>query len=73
MRKIRLLKKQKYILLTKTKMIETLDKFPEEFTLDELMDKEILIDKIQRANVQSEKGETISEEELDKEMDKWFK
>ena len=60
-------------MLTKTKLIETLDKFPERFTVDELIDKIILIDKIERGNQQSEQGETISEEELDKEMQKWFK
>jgi hypothetical protein len=60
-------------MLTKTKLIETLNKFPERFTVDELIDKIILIDKIERGNQQSERGETISEEELDKEMQKWFK
>ena len=37
------------------------------------MDKIILIDKIERGNDQSEKGETFSEEELDIELAKWFK
>ena len=41
-------------------------------TLDELVSRAVLIDKIERGNVQSEKGETISEEELDIEMAKWF-
>ena len=60
-------------MLTKTKLIETLDKFPERFTVDELIDKIILIDKIERGNQQSEEEETISEDDLDKEMHKWFK
>lgn len=60
-------------MITKTKLKETIDKFPESFTIDELVEKLILIDKIDRANQQSEKGETISEEELDKEIEKWFK
>jgi hypothetical protein len=60
-------------MITKTKLKETLDKFPEEFTVDELIDKVILIDKIERSNQESEKGETITEEELDKEIKKWFK
>jgi hypothetical protein len=37
------------------------------------MDKVILIDKIVRGNEQSEHGDTLSEEELDIEMAKWFK
>lgn len=60
-------------MLTRTKLKETIDKFPEEFTVDELIDRVILIDKIERGNEQSEKGETISEEDLDNEMEKWFK
>jgi hypothetical protein len=60
-------------MLSKTKLKETIDKFPEEFTVDELIDKVILLDKIERGNKQSDKKETISEEDLDKEMGKWFK
>lgn len=37
------------------------------------MERIILIDKIERGNEQSEKGETISDQELDIEMAKWFK
>ena len=61
------------MMLTKTKIKETLERFPEEFSIDDLMEQLILMDKIERGNAQSEKGETISEEDLDKEMAKWFK
>ncbi|MDZ4680520.1 MAG: hypothetical protein SH848_18435 [Saprospiraceae bacterium] len=60
-------------MITKTQLKETLEQFPEKFTLDELIDKIILLDKIERGNQQSENGETIQEEALDKEMQKWFK
>jgi hypothetical protein len=60
-------------MINKTKLTETLIQFPEEFTLDELMDKLILIDKIEKGNAESEKQETISEESLEIEMQKWFK
>jgi len=59
-------------MITKSILQESLDRFPEEFTLEELIEQAILIDKIQRGNQQSERGETVSEEELDKEMSKWF-
>ena len=59
-------------MITKTKLIETIDKFPETFSIDELIEKAILIDKIERGDEQSKKGNTISEEELEKEMQKWF-
>ena len=59
-------------MLTKIKLKETIDKFPENFTLDELIDKLILIEKIERGNLQSENDNIITEEDLDKEIDKWF-
>ena len=60
-------------MITKTKLIETIDKFPETFSIDELIEKAMLIDKIERGDEQSKKGNTISDEELEKEMQRWFK
>ena len=60
-------------MISKTKLIETIDKFPETFSIDELIEKAILIDKIERGDEQSKKGNTFSEDELEKEMQKWFK
>lgn len=60
-------------MLTKTILREQIEKFPERFSIDELIEKLILIDKIERANGQSENGEVLSESELNTEIDKWFK
>jgi len=59
-------------MLTKERLQKEIDKFPERFTIDELIEKLILIEKIQEGDRQSEKGEIISEKELDKEIEKWF-
>ncbi len=59
-------------MLTKTKLKEAIDEFPENFTIDELIDRLILIEKVERGNLQSENGEIICEEDLDKEVEKWF-
>lgn len=59
-------------MITKTKLKETLERFPEEFSIDDLIDKLIIIDKIERGNQQSLNGEVISEDELNNEMKKWF-
>jgi len=56
-------------MLTKTKLKETIDKFPENFTIDELIDRLILIEKVERGNIQSETREISTQEELEK----WFK
>lgn len=59
-------------MITKTKVKETLEKFPEEFSIDDLVEKLIIIDKVERARQQSRNGEVITEEELDADIEKWF-
>jgi predicted transcriptional regulator len=60
-------------MLTKKKIQQQLAKMPEEFSLDELMDRLILIDKIEEGLNDSVEGRTISNEEMKKEIDSWFK
>lgn len=60
-------------MLTKAKVKETIDKFPDVFSIDELIERLIFLDKIERGNAQSESGNIISEEKLEQEMKKWFK
>ena len=59
-------------MLTKERLIEQIDKFPEKFSIDELVENLILIEKIETGNKQSENGEVISESEMENEMEKWF-
>ncbi len=59
-------------MLTKTSLKEQIDKFPEEFSIDELIEQLILIEKIELGNKQSENGEVISEAEIENEIEKWF-
>ena len=42
-------------MLTKTRLNETLSSFPEEFSIDDLFEKLILTDKIEKGNTESEK------------------
>jgi hypothetical protein len=60
-------------MLTKTKLKEQIEGFPEEFSIDDLIDRLILIEKIEHGIKQSENGEVISDSEMDKEIKKWFK
>ena len=59
-------------MLTKDRLKEQIDKFPEKFSIDELVEKLILIEKIETGNKQSENGEVISESEMENEIEKWF-
>jgi hypothetical protein len=59
-------------MLTKEILIEQADNLPKEFSIDDLVEKLILVEKINRGIDQSKKNMTISDEELDIEMSKWF-
>ena len=59
-------------MITKERLKKEIEKFPEQFSIDELIEKLIVIEKILKAEKQSENGEIISEKELDKEIKKWF-
>lgn len=60
-------------MLTKSKIIEVIENFPEEISIDDIIDKLIFIEKTETGIRQSENGDVISDTELDKEMKKWFK
>jgi hypothetical protein len=60
-------------MISKSKLKEQIENFPEEFSIDELVERLILVEKIERGNQQSESGEIISESDLDNEIEKWFK
>ena len=60
-------------MISKEKLISQIESFPSELSIDELIDKLIFINKLEERIQKSEKGETISEDELKKEMNEWFK
>ncbi|MGO2103176.1 MAG: hypothetical protein ACTH3E_09025 [Psychroflexus halocasei] len=59
-------------MITKTTLKACIDSFPEQLSIDELIEKLILVDKINKGNQQSENNKVLSEDELDKEMSKCF-
>lgn len=59
-------------MITKTKLKEQIDSFPEQFSIDDLIERLILVEKIENGKIQSENGEVLSESEFDKEIVKWF-
>ena len=60
-------------MLVKNKVIETVNTFSDNFSIDELIEKLIVLDRVDIGNNQSIKNEIISEEELDKNIEEWFK
>ena len=60
-------------MLTKDNVIKTLSKFPDSFTLDELVDKLIFMDKVERGLDQSMNSKVYTHEEAKKRLEKWLK
>ena len=60
-------------MLSKSKVQKTLKDLPDTFTLDEIVDKLILISSIEEGLEQAEKGETYSTDEAKAILKKWQK
>jgi len=59
-------------MITKDKLKKHIENFPEEMSIDELIDRLVFVEKLENRISQSKNGETISDEELKIEMEKWF-
>ena len=60
-------------ILTKQRLKEQIDQFPDEFSIDELVERLILIDKVDSAEKQSINNDVIPHSKVDSEIEKWFK
>jgi hypothetical protein len=55
------------------KLLKEVEQFSNEFSIDELVNRRILILKIEKGIQQSESGSVISENEMNFEIREWFK
>jgi len=60
-------------MLTKEKVKRSIERLPDSFTIDELIDQLIFIQKIEDGIKQSEAGEVISNEDVKAIIEKWSK
>jgi len=60
-------------MLTKNKLKKSLENLPESFSIDELIDQLIFIEKVEEGLDQSEKRQVVSNEDVKKIIDKWSK
>jgi hypothetical protein len=60
-------------MLTKDKVKELVDHMPDTFSVDDLVERVILLQKIELGEKQIENGEGIDWEDIQKEMDSWLK
>ena len=64
---------KKKAMLTKEKVNKTINNLPDKFTIDELIDRLIFMEKIEEGLQQSEEGKVVSNEDLKVIIDKWSK
>ena len=57
--------------MKRDKALETIKELPGEFDLEELMEKLVFVEKIEKGLKQLEKGETILHEKVKKVIKKW--
>ncbi|HBE40546.1 MAG TPA: hypothetical protein DDW27_04960 [Bacteroidales bacterium] len=60
-------------MITKEKLNKTIRSLPDSFTIDELIDRLIFIEKVEEGLKQSEEGKVISNEDVKRMIDKWSK
>ncbi len=60
-------------MLTKATLNQAVKTLPESFSIDQLLEKLILINKVEHALKQSDEGKTVSTEELKQRLQKWLK
>jgi len=60
-------------MLTKERLNKTIKGLPDSFTIDELIDQLIFIEKVEEGLKQSEEGKVISNEDVRLMIDKWSK
>jgi predicted transcriptional regulator len=60
-------------MLTKEKLNKTIENLPDSFSIDELIDQLIFVEKIEEGYRQSEEGKVVSNEDVKLMIDKWSK
>jgi parvulin-like peptidyl-prolyl isomerase len=59
--------------MNKQTVLDAVNALPEEIELDELIERLIFIEKIEKGREQSRNGETVSQEEVKQIVRTWFK
>jgi predicted transcriptional regulator len=60
-------------MLTRDKVINSIKDLPDSFTIDELIDRLIFIEKVEQGLKQSEEGKVIPHDEVGEIIEKWSK
>jgi len=59
--------------MTKEKVLETVRSLPDEFTLDELLERLFILEIIEKGMQQVREGQVVSSEDARKRFEKWLR
>lgn len=59
-------------MVNKTSIIDSLKDLPESFSAEELINRIILLDKIDEGLKQAQEGKSINDEEIEEQLAKWL-
>ena len=57
---------------TKEKVISSINKLPDNVSIDDILDQIILVEKIEKGIDQSDRNQIVPDEELDQRLGKWL-
>ena len=60
-------------MLIKNEVLKTIEELPEEFSFDDVIDRLLLLDKIETGLEQSYSGQTFTTDEAKEKLSKWLK
>jgi hypothetical protein len=60
-------------MITKEKIYQQIETLPDSFEMEELIEKLLFIDKLEKRIALSNQNDTISDEEMSKEIEEWLK
>ncbi len=60
-------------MLTKEQLIQTINDLPEKFSLDDLLDRIVLLQKMEIGLKQSNAGQTLTTDQAKEKLKKWLK
>ncbi len=60
-------------MLNKQQVIDSIQQLPDQFSIDDLIERVIVMEKIERGLIQSQKGEIVPDSDLEKtKLSKWL-
>lgn len=60
-------------MIAKKQLFKHIESLPDQVDIEDLIERLLLINKLTKRKVESENDDTISEEELDQEIEKWLR